>query len=64
MKKISNKMTIPEIIDGICELEGYIEYLEDLLKNNWNPFTRKQTHNELISSKKKLTRLNNMLNAA
>lgn len=64
MKKINKNMKVPDIIDGICELEGFIEHLEDTLKNRWHPDVRKRAKSDLTDARKKLTRLKNLLNEA
>ena len=61
MKKISKRMKLTDIIDGICEMEAYIEYLEDILLNKWDPDLRKKTKAELKESRRRMTILNNML---
>lgn len=61
MKKINKRMKISDIVDGICELEAYEEHLEDLLKNKWNPDVRKRTKLDLADTRRKLTRLRNLL---
>ena len=62
MKKITKRMKLPDIIDGICEMEAYIEYLEDILLNKWDPTLRQKTKAELKESRRRMTILNNMLN--
>ena len=61
MKKINKRMKLPDIIDSICEMEAYIEYLEDILLNKWDPTLRQKTKAELKESRRRMTILNNML---
>ena len=63
MARKSKKKTIPQIIDSICEMEAYIEYLEDRLKNHWS-YDRKQDKAQLSSARLKLSRLRIQLNEA
>lgn len=64
MKKISKSMKLPDILDAICELEAFEEYLEDKLKHNFNPFARKTDQNNLYETRKKLVKLHELLEAS
>lgn len=43
-----------KLIDKICELEAYEEYLEDKVHFKKNPFTIKTDRNNLYETRKKL----------
>lgn len=62
MKKITKRMSFPDICDAICELEGYEEHLETALLKNKNPFERKNQQSELYETRKKLLKLRKLLN--
>lgn len=63
MKKFSVNLTIPEILDGICDLEGYIEHLEDRIRDNKPSHitTRKQDKMNLGKARKQLKKFNTLL---
>lgn len=63
MKRITKRMSLPDICEAICELEGYEEHLENVLQRNRNPFERKNQQSELYETKKKLVKLRRLLNA-
>lgn len=56
MARKSKQKTIPQIIDNICEMEAYIEYLEDKLKNHWS-YDRNKDRNQLIFANMRLKKL-------
>lgn len=62
MKKISYNLSISEVIDCICELEGFIEYLEDKLTKPYASFTRKQDQSDLYEARTKLSKFKALLN--
>ena len=55
-KKIFN------LVDKICELEGFIEYLEDKLTKPYASFTRKQDQSDLYEARLKLSKFKALLN--
>ena len=57
-------MTIPEIIDDICALEAYEEFLEKELHYNYHPFKRKEYRNALTNTRRQLTEFKLLLNNA
>ena len=57
-------MTIPEIIDNICALEAYEEFLEKELHYNYYPFKRKEYRNALTNTRRQLTEFKLLLNNA
>lgn len=57
-------MTIPEIIDNICALEAYEEFLEKELNYNYHPFKRKEYRNALTNTRRQLTEFKLLLNNA
>lgn len=61
MKKLSKNMNIKEIVDAICELEGYEEYLEYRLDHVWNSAIRERSRIDLKETRRKLTILYTML---
>ncbi len=63
MARKAKKKTIPQIIDSICEMEAYIEYLEDKLKNHWS-YDRNKDKAQLFSAKLRLSKLRAQLNEA
>ena len=62
MKKITKRMSFPDICEAICDLEGYEEHLETILQKNRNPFERKNYQSELYETRKKLVKLRKLLN--
>ena len=58
------QMTIPEIIDNICALEAYEEFLEKELHYNYHPFKRKEYRNALTNTRRQLTEFRLLLNNA
>lgn len=46
--------SLPKLIDKICELEAYEEYLEDKIQFKRNTFTIKTDRNNLYETRKKL----------
>ena len=63
MARRAKKKTVSQIIDSICEMEAYIEYLEDKLKNHWS-YDRKQDKARLGAAKLRFSRLRVQLNEA
>ena len=61
MGRRSKQMTIPEIIDKICALEAYEEWLEDQIQKDIFPFKRKEYRNNLVSVRRQLTEYRTML---
>ena len=56
------ELSIPEICDKICELEAYIEYLQDKLKNHWSN-DRQKDRNSLKGAYISLKHYKQRLNA-
>ena len=63
MARKKKELSIPEVIDKICALEAYEEWLEDQIQKDLFPFKRKEYRNNLISTRKQLTVYKCILNA-
>lgn len=59
---IKQTINLSEIVDKICELEGYIEYLEDKENKSIPSFNRKQDRLNLREARIELDRLYSIIN--
>ena len=60
MKKITKKMSLPDIVDNVCEMEAYIEYLENRLDKHLS-WSRNSDLTQLNMAKRRLKKLKSLL---
>ena len=65
MKRITKNMSISNICDSICEMEAYIEHLEDIInkKVKIHLISKDEAENLLPKAKRRLSKLKAMLYA-